>query len=86
MSIRIHELAKELHMENKELIALLKDRVAQGCQFIIATHSPMLMAFPQAAIHVFANGTIQLTPYAEVEHVSLMKSFLADPQRFLRHL
>jgi predicted ATPase len=68
-----------------QLIALIKDRVGQHCQFIIATHSPMLMAFPEATIYVFADGTVAHTPYAEVEHVQLMKLFLDNPQRFLQH-
>jgi predicted ATPase len=68
-----------------QLIALIKDRVARDCQFIVATHSPMLLAFPEAAIYVFDGNTIQRTPYSEVEHVQLVKSFLHDPQRFLQH-
>jgi predicted ATPase len=69
-----------------QLMALIKDRVAQDCQFIVATHSPMLLALSDADIFVFADGTIRLTPYDDVEHVQLTKSFLGDPQRFLRHL
>jgi predicted ATPase len=68
-----------------QLIALIKDRVGQRCQFIIATHSPMLLALPEATIYVFADGAIRRTLYADVEHVQLMKSFLDNPQRFLRH-
>jgi predicted ATPase len=68
-----------------QLLALLKERVDQSCQFIIATHSPMLLAFPDATIFVFADGAITPTPYVDVEHVQLMKSFLDNPQRFLRH-
>ncbi len=68
-----------------QLIALLKDRVGRDCQFIIATHSPMLMAFPGAAIYVFDDAAIRRTPYAEVEHVQLVRMFLNDPQRFLQH-
>jgi predicted ATPase len=68
-----------------QLIALLKDRVASDCQLIIATHSPMLMAFPDATIYVFAGNAVTATPYAEVEHVQLTRSFLENPQRFLRH-
>jgi predicted ATPase len=69
-----------------QLLALLKDRVAQDCQFIVSTHSPMLMAFPDASIYVFAEGRITPTPYAAVEHVQMTKAFLDNPQRFLRHL
>jgi predicted ATPase len=68
-----------------QLIALIKDRIAASCQFIIATHSPMLLAFPAATIYVFANDAITPTPYTEVEHVQLTKSFLDNPHRFLRH-
>ena len=68
-----------------QLLALLTDRVEQGCQFVVSTHSPMLMAFPGASIHVFAEGAVTPTPYAEVEHVQMTKAFLDNPQRFLRH-
>ena len=68
-----------------QLIALIKDRLDQRCQFIIATHSPMLLAFPGATIYVFGDGVVTPTPYADVEHVQLTKSFLDNPQRFLRH-
>lgn len=68
-----------------QLIALVTDRVGKGCQFVIATHSPMLMAFPESTIYVFDRDGIKRTPYAEVEHVQLTKSFLDNPQRFLRH-
>ncbi len=68
-----------------QLIALIKDRVGRNCQFIIATHSPMLLAFPDSTIYAFADGTVTDTPYADVEHVQLMKLFLDNPQRFLQH-
>ena len=68
-----------------QLIALIKDRVARDCQFIIATHSPMLMAFPGAAICLFDGAAIRRSPYSELEHVQLVKAFLNDSQRFLQH-
>jgi predicted ATPase len=68
-----------------QLIALLKDRVGRDCQFLVATHSPMLLAFPDATIYVFDGDTIRRTLYADVEHVQLLKAFLNDPQRFLQH-
>jgi predicted ATPase len=68
------------------LISLLKDKVSQECQFIIATHSPILMAFPQAQILQFAQERIQPISYTNVEHVSITKSFLNNPQSFLRYL
>jgi predicted ATPase len=68
-----------------QLIALIKDRIARDCQFIVATHSPMLLALPGAAIQVFDGAAIVRTSYSEVEHVQLVKAFLNDPQRFLQH-
>jgi predicted ATPase len=53
---------------------------------VIATHSPMLMAFPSATIYSFDAQVIRQVAYHEVEHVQVMKSFLESPQRYLRHL
>jgi predicted ATPase len=68
------------------LLALLKDRAAMGCQFIVATHSPILMAVPDSQILLFEEGTVQPIAYEDVEHVRITKAFLSDPERFLRHL
>lgn len=67
-------------------LSLVKEMVRQGCQFIIATHSPILMAFPEARILNFDSHPPKLTPYEDVEHVSLTKAFLNDPEGFLRRL
>lgn len=69
-----------------QLIALLKDRVGQECQFLIATHSPILLALPDASIYVFEGSRITETPYDDVDHVRIAKSFLNNPQQFLKHL
>lgn len=69
------------------LISLIKDRIADDCQFVIATHSPILMAFPGADIRLFTpDGTIRPSSWDEIEHVSLTKAFLNDPENFLRRL
>jgi len=68
------------------LLSLLKQRVAEDCQFIIATHSPILMALPGAAIWLFEDGAIRPVAWDEVEHVALTRSFLANPERFLKRL
>src|SRR5579883_130799 len=68
------------------LLALLKDRVAHGCQFVIATHSPILMALPDAEILLLDDGRIARAAYDELEHVRLTRDFLNAPERFLRHL
>lgn len=61
--------------------------VEQDAQFIIATHSPILMAFPDATLFNFEQDTIQQVAYDDdLEHVNLMRSFLDDPQAYLRQL
>lgn len=67
-------------------LSILKQMVAQDCQFIIATHSPMLMAFPDAAIFNFDEDEITPIDYDDVEHVSLTRAFLDNPQMFLARL
>jgi predicted ATPase len=68
------------------LLALVADLVAEGAQFIIATHSPILLAYPGAEIYSFDELPARVVPYAELEHVRLTREFLAAPERYLRHL
>ncbi len=68
------------------LMALLKEMVAQEAQFIIATHSPILMAYPDARIMSFDDHPVREVEYDNVEHVSLTRAFLNNPQSFLRRL
>ncbi|WP_316570570.1 AAA family ATPase [Neobacillus sp. YIM B06451] len=68
------------------LISLILEMVKENGQFIIATHSPMLMAIPGADIYTLDHGEFEKTDYRDVEHVRLTMDFLSDPQRFLRHL
>ncbi|MBE9607710.1 AAA family ATPase [Acetobacteraceae bacterium H6797] len=65
------------------LLAFLRDRAGEGSQFVIATHSPILMALPGAEIlRVSAEGLVP-TPWAETEHVQVMRAVLANPARVL---
>ncbi len=68
------------------LIALIRAGVAEGSQFLVATHSPILLALPGAAILSFDETPPRFVPYAELEHVRLTRDFLDDPERFLRQL
>jgi predicted ATPase len=69
------------------LLSMLKGMIEEGgAQFIIATHSPILMAYPGAAILSFDGGALHPVAYAEVEHVAVTRAFLQSPERFLRHL
>jgi len=68
------------------LISLVSDMVKQKCQFVIATHSPILMAIPGAVIYNFDEHPPKRVDYNELEHVKLTRDFLNNPERFLRHL
>lgn len=68
------------------LLAMIFDLVAEGAQFIIATHSPLLLAFPGARIHSFDESPIREIAWDQTDHVRLTRDFLADPERYLRQL
>ncbi|HEX8720056.1 MAG TPA: AAA family ATPase [Pyrinomonadaceae bacterium] len=68
------------------LLALLKGMTGQDSQFVVATHSPILMALPGADILSFDRAPVRRVRYDEVEHVSLTRDFLNNPEAFLRHL
>lgn len=73
-------------MRQLSLLALLKAMIGQQAQFIIATHSPILLAYPGARIYTFDGGVIQPTAYEALEHVTLTRDFLNNPETFLKHL
>lgn len=68
-------------------LGLLIDAMREReCQFVIATHSPILMALPDATILSFDDPPIHAIDYDEAGHVRLTRDFLDAPGRFLRHL
>jgi predicted ATPase len=67
-------------------ISALKAMVEQDSQFIISTHSPMIMAFPGATIMSLEAGSIRNVRYDDLEHVNLTKSFLNNPDAYLKNL
>lgn len=68
------------------LLAMLQEMVAKGGQFVIATHSPILLAFPGATIWSFDERPPRAVPYDELDHVRVTRDFLLAPERYLRHL
>ncbi len=67
-------------------LALVRDLVKTGAQLVIATHSPILLAAPDATIWSFDRTPIEPVAYESLEHVTVTRDFLADPEAFLRHL
>ena len=72
----------------RQLTALVRihQLVGEDCQFVIATHSPILMAYPDAWIYELRGDGIRRVEYGDVEHVRILRTFLADPGRMLRIL
>jgi len=67
-------------------LSALKQMIEQDSQFIIATHSAIILAFPEAQILQFKDNGIREVQYNQLEHVNLTRDFLANPDAFLRHL
>ena len=65
------------------VLTRIHDLVRQRSQFVIATHSPILMAYPDAFIYQFSAGGIERVAYQETEHYRITRNFLANPQRTL---
>ena len=55
-------------------------------QFIIATHSPILLSYPGAEILSLDSGKLKPIEYKETEHYKLTKAFLENPERYFKHL
>ena len=68
------------------LMAEMNDLVNEGSQFIIATHSPILMSFPGASVLEFSQSGIKSVDYKETEHYQITKMFLDNPEKMLHYL
>ncbi|MBL8921119.1 MAG: AAA family ATPase [Myxococcaceae bacterium] len=64
------------------------DRLArfEDCQFIIATHSPIVLAYPHAQLYSFSQTAITPVTYEETEHYLLTRDFLMNKDRYLARL
>lgn len=68
------------------LLAALDELVHKSSQLLIATHSPLLLAYPDANIFVLSEHGIEKTPYRQTEPYLLTKRFLDAPERMLGEL
>lgn len=68
-----------------QLLKLLQDMSALGhAQFIIATHSPILLACPGSVIYSFDHTPVKAVHYEDTEHYQIYKSFMENPGRYLK--
>ncbi|WP_097677895.1 AAA family ATPase [Bacillus massilinigeriensis] len=68
------------------MISRIHELVSENSQFIIATHSPIVMAYPQATIYELTENGIQEKTLEETNHYNIMKQFFEDKDRLLYHL
>lgn len=68
------------------MLSRIHDLAKDGSQFIIATHSPVLLSYPHAKIIEFTEDGAQETTLEETSHYQIMKQFFDDKDRMLHHL
>ena len=64
----------------------IHDLIDEGCQFVVATHSPLLMAFPNATIYEFGDDGPTTTTWSQIDTVHITADFLNDPTGFMAEL
>jgi len=65
------------------MLTRMHQLVRKKSQFIIATHSPILMAYPDAIIYQMQETGPVPVRYEDLEHVQVMRAFLKHPEHFL---
>lgn len=68
------------------LLVKINELEKQNCQFIIATHSPILLAYPNADLYLLNENEIKLTAYKDTEHYAITKQFLNNTEKMLNYL
>lgn len=67
-----------------EFLAMIEERRVTGTvQFLIATHSPLLMAYPHADLLLFSHRGVRRGTLSDTPHFRLYQEFFSDPERFL---
>jgi predicted ATPase len=69
-----------------ELMCHIRELEQQNSQFIISTHSPILMAYPGAEVIYLTKTGIRAVSYRETEHYQISRRFLENPERMLGQL
>jgi predicted ATPase len=65
------------------LLVRMDELIQKNAQFIIATHAPIVMAYPDSLLYQLNNGVFEAMKYEETEHFKVMKSFLDNPKGML---
>lgn len=67
-------------------LARLHELCQAGSQLLIATHSPIIMAYPEAWIYVLTPDGLERTPYTDTEHYQVTRAFLTRTEKMLATL
>lgn len=73
-------------MRQMSLLTLLHDLTEKKSQFIIATHSPILLAYPDALIYELRKDSITETLYENTDTYNITRRFLENPKRMMKYL
>lgn len=68
------------------LLKLIHQLAEQRCQFIVSTHSPLLLGYPHARIYHLSEAGLADVAYEDTEHYALTKDFLLNRERYLQRL
>ena len=68
------------------MLVRMKELIGKNCQFVIATHSPILMAYPDADIQLITEKGIVKSNYEDTEHFQITRQFLNNPDGMLKQL
>jgi predicted ATPase len=68
------------------LMSMMGEMLKQDAQFVIATHSPILLGFPGATIYSCDRSPIARVEFEELDHVVITRDFLNGRERFLKYL
>lgn len=83
----IDEPETPLSIQNQlALLSIIDEGVKRNNQFIIATHSPIMMAIPYAEIYQIDESGMHINHYDKIESIILLKQFMNHPESFFRHL
>lgn len=73
-------------MRLMETLCIMNNLIKNESQFIIATHSPMIMAFPGAQVLQLSENGIEEVDFRDTEHYKITMDFLQNPERMYRIL
>lgn len=73
-------------LDDRQLLAIVTRAANSGAQFVIATHSPVLLAAPGAQIDELDEEGINIAIYDDLHAVRQMRGFLDAPDRYLRQI